>query len=141
MGAVMTEYELSRTMPAQPEQVFDQAANVSQLDAWLPHELHVRAADPPAVTVHEDRTDQDTAALLRAERDQMRIEWGTREQGSYAGWLQIAGIGGGASEVTVHLSFFEDSHDPGERAALAALDESLHRLEEQVRMRVDNAAG
>ncbi|RSS08201.1 MULTISPECIES: SRPBCC family protein [unclassified Streptomyces] len=137
----MTEYERSRTMPAQPEQVFDQAANVSQLDAWLPHELHVRGAAPPAVTVHEDRTDQDTPALLRAERDQMRIEWGTREQGSYAGWLQIAGIGGGGSEVTVHLSFLEDSHDPGEQAARAALDDSLQRLEEQVRMRVEHAAG
>ncbi|MCM3266039.1 SRPBCC family protein [Streptomyces thermoviolaceus] len=137
----MTEYERSRTMPAQPEQVFDQAANVSQLDAWLPHELHVRGAAPPAVTVHEDRTDQDTPALLRAERDQMRIEWGTREQGSYAGWLQIAGIGGGASEVTVHLSFLEDSHDPGEQAARSALDDSLQRLEEQVRMRVEHAAG
>ncbi|MFE1751580.1 SRPBCC family protein [Streptomyces anandii] len=137
----MAEYERSRTMPAQPEQVFDQAANVSQLDAWLPDALHVRAQEPPAVTVHEDRTDEDTSALMRAERDQMRIEWGTREQGGYAGWLQVAGIGSGASEVTVHLSFFEDSHDPGERAARDALDGSLRRLEEQVRLRVDNAAG
>ncbi|GGX96571.1 SRPBCC family protein [Streptomyces anandii] len=137
----MAEYERSRTMPAQPEQVFDQAANVSQLDAWLPDALHVRAQEPPAVTVHEDRTDEDTSALMRAERDQMRIEWGTREQGGYAGWLQVAGIGSGASEVTVHLSFFEDSHDPGERAAGDALDGSLRRLEEQVRLRVDNAAG
>ncbi|MFK4149222.1 SRPBCC family protein [Streptomyces sp. NPDC004065] len=137
----MAEYERSRTMPAQPEQVFDQAANVGQLDAWLPDELHVHAEDPPAVTVHEDRSHQDTSALLRAERDQMRIEWGTRDQGSYAGWLQVAGIGSGASEVTVHLSFFDDSHDPGERAACEALDSSLSRLEEQVRLRVDNAAG
>ncbi|MGQ4420247.1 SRPBCC family protein, partial [Streptomyces sp. SAS_269] len=100
----MSEYERSRTMPAQPEHVFDQAANVRQLDAWLPRELHVRVEDPPAVTVHEDDTDQDTAALMHAENDRMRIEWGTREQGGYAGWLQVAGIGSGASEVTVHLS-------------------------------------
>ena len=137
----MAEYERSRTMPAQPEHVFDQAANVDQLDAWLPEALHVQPEDPPAVTVHEDDTDQDTSALLHAERDQMRLEWGTREQGSYAGWLQIAGIGSGASEVTVHLSFFDDSHDPGEQAVRDALDSSLRRLEEQVRLRVDNAAG
>ncbi|WP_030173453.1 SRPBCC family protein [Streptomyces sp. NRRL S-813] len=137
----MSEYERSRTMPAQPEQVFDQAANVGQLDAWLPDALHVRVEEPPAVTVHEDHTDQDTSALMRAEREQMRIEWGTREQGSYAGWLQVSGIGGGASEVTVHLSFFEDSHDPGERAALEALDDSLRRLEDQVRLRVEHASG
>ncbi|MEU6918013.1 SRPBCC family protein [Streptomyces olindensis] len=137
----MTEYERSRTMPAQPEQVFDEAANVGRLDSWLPDALHVRAEDLPAVTVHEDRTDEDTSALLQARREQMRLEWGTRDQGAYAGWLQVAGVGSGASEVTVHLSFFDDSHDPGEQAVGEALDTSLGRLEEQVRLRVDHAAG
>ncbi|GGZ91839.1 SRPBCC family protein [Streptomyces echinoruber] len=129
----MAEYERSRTMPARPEQVFDQAADMDRLGAWLPDELHVRTGEPPAVTVHEDRTGHDTAALLRAERDQMRLEWGTRDQGAYAGWLQVSGIGSGASEVTVHLSFFDEDHDPGERAAREALDAGLRRLEEQVR--------
>ncbi|MDN3244347.1 hypothetical protein J2S54_006418 [Streptomyces sp. DSM 42143] len=137
----MTEYERSRTMPAQPEHVFDQAANVGQLDTWLPRDLHVEPEEPPAVTVHEDRTDQDTSALLSARPEQMRLEWGTREQGSYAGWLQVAGLDSGASEVTVHLSFFDEGHDPGRRAVVEALDGSLRRLEEQVRMRTDNAAG
>ncbi|MGW4551208.1 SRPBCC family protein [Streptomyces violaceorubidus] len=137
----MTEYERSRTMPAQPEQVFDQAANVGQLETWLPRDLHVEPEEPPAVTVHEDRTDQDTSALLSARPEQMRLEWGTREQGSYAGWLQVASLDSGASEVTVHLSFFDDSHDPGPRTVDQALDGSLRRLEDQVRMRTDNAAG
>jgi hypothetical protein len=137
----MTEYERSRTMPALPEHVFDQAADVDQLDAWLPQGLHVHAEEPPAVTVHEDRTNEDVSGLLRAQADQMRLEWGTRDQGGYTGWLQVAGIGTGVSEVTVHLSFFDDSHDPGEQAVGAALDDSLQRLEEQVRLRVDNVAG
>ncbi|GHB01548.1 SRPBCC family protein [Streptomyces tendae] len=137
----MTEYERSRTMPAQPEQVFDQAANVGQLETWLPRDLHVEPEEPPAVTVHEDRTDQDTSALLSARPEQMRLEWGTREQGSYAGWLQVAGLDSGASEVTVHLSFFDEGHDPGRRTVTEALDGSLRRLEDQVRMRTDNAAG
>ncbi|MFC7815342.1 SRPBCC family protein [Streptomyces sp. NPDC057367] len=136
----MTEYERSRTMPAQPEQVFEQAANVGQLDTWLPRDLHVEPEEPPAVTVHEDRTDQDTSALLSARPEQMRLEWGTRDQGSYAGWLQVAGLGTGASEVTVHLSFFDEDHDPGQPAVAEALDGSLRRLEEQVRIRADNAA-
>ncbi|MEU5464227.1 SRPBCC family protein [Streptomyces althioticus] len=137
----MNEYERSRTMPGPPEQVFDQAANIGQMSDWLPGELHVRAEELPAVTVHEDRTDEDTSALLRARREQMRIEWGTREQGGYAGWLQVAGIDSGASEVTVHLSFFDAGHDPGEEQVSGALDDSLRRLERQVRLRVDNAAG
>lgn len=137
----MTEYERSRTMPALPEHVYDQAANVDQLDGWLPHALHVRPDDPPAGTVHEDGTDEDTPAVLRPRRDEMRLEWGTRDEGGYAGWLQVAGGDVGTSEVTVHLSFVDDAHDPGGAAARRALDESLERLEEQVRLRVDNAAG
>lgn len=131
----MTEYERSRTMPAPPERVFDRAADLGRMDVWLPDALHVDAAagDLPAVTVHEDRTDEDTAALLRARREQMRLEWGTREGGGYTGWLQVAGIGGDTSEVTVHLSFFDTGHDPGEKAVSEALDTSLRRLEEQVR--------
>ena len=73
----------------------------------------------PAVTVHEDRTDEDTSALFRAGPDRMRLEWGTRDQGEYAGRLQVAGLDGGASEVCVHLSFFDDGHDPGEQAVTA----------------------
>ncbi|MGA5443635.1 SRPBCC family protein [Streptomyces griseoincarnatus] len=137
----MTEYERSHTMPAPPERVFDRAADVGRMGDWLPGELHVRAEELPAVTVHEDRTDEDTSALLRARRDQMRIEWGTREQGGYAGWLQVAGIDSGASEVTVHLSFFDAGHDPGEEQVTGALDDSLRRLERQVRLRADDAAG
>ncbi|MEE1754723.1 SRPBCC family protein [Streptomyces sp. SP18CS02] len=137
----MTEYERSRTMPAPPEQVFDEAANVGRLNSWMPEDLHVRAEELPAVTVHEDHSDRDTSALLRARKEQMRLEWGTRDTGGYAGWLQVAGIDSGASEVTVHLSFFEKEHDPGQEAVHTALDGSLERLEEQVRLRVDGAAG
>ncbi|MET9776526.1 SRPBCC family protein [Streptomyces sp. NPDC006367] len=137
----MTEYERSRTMPAQPEQVFDQVADVGRLDTWLPRDLHVEAGEPPAVTVHEDRGGHDTSALLSARPEQMRLEWGTRDQGSYAGWLQVAGLDGGTSEVTVHLSFFDDSHDPGERAVAEALDTSLRRLEEQVHRSAGGTAG
>ncbi|MFD5264948.1 SRPBCC family protein [Streptomyces sp. NPDC058335] len=137
----MTEYERSRTMPAPPERVFDRAADFGRMDAWLPDALHVEAGDLPAVTVHEDRTDEDTSALLRARREQMRLEWGTRDQGSYTGWLQVAGIGSDTSEVTVHLSFFDAGHDPGEKAVSEALDTSLRRLEEQVRRPTDRTAG
>ncbi|MCP9946980.1 SRPBCC family protein [Streptomyces somaliensis] len=137
----MSEYERSLTMPAPPEQVYDQAADVGRLEEWLPGDLHVHAGEPPAVTVHEDRTDEDTPALLKSRKEQMRLEWGTRGEGSYAGWLQVAGIDSGASEVTVHLSFFDEAHDPGERHVTEALERSLHRLREQVRLRVETPNG
>lgn len=137
----MTEYERSRTMPALPEHVFDQAGNVGQMDEWLPADLHVHAQELPAVTVHEDGAARDKDAVLRAQKDQMRLEWGTREDGGYTGWLQVAGHEGGPAEVTAHLSFFSEQNDPGEQAVNAALDRSLERLEEQVRLRVDGSAG
>ncbi|GAA2474122.1 SRPBCC family protein [Streptomyces thermolineatus] len=136
----MTEYERSRTLPALPELVFDQVADPGLADRWLPHELHLRPESPPAVTVHEDddRGGHDVAALFRAEPDQMRVEWGTRADGHYAGWLQVAGIGSGASEVTVHLSFFDEEHAPDRETVSRALDESLDRLGEQVGMRTQD---
>ncbi|MET9643728.1 SRPBCC family protein [Streptomyces syringium] len=136
----MSDYERSRTMPALPEHVFDQASTVSRLAGWLPSDLHVHEAQGlPAVTVHEDRTGEDADALFRTQPDRLRVEWGTRDSSTYAGWLQVTGVGAGASEVTVHLSFFDERHDPGEETVRTALERSLERLEEQVRLRVDNA--
>ncbi|WP_436763098.1 SRPBCC family protein [Streptosporangium sp. V21-05] len=132
----MSEYERSRTIAAPPEVVFDRAGDLDNLDEWLPHDLHVQPGDLPAVTVHEDAdgkgAGQDFRALLRTERDQLRMEWGTRDDGSYAGWLQVAGIGDAKSEVTIHLSFFDETHAPPGDAVDRALGDSLERLAGQV---------
>ncbi|MFC4060454.1 SRPBCC family protein [Planomonospora corallina] len=130
----MSEYERSRTMTAPPETVFDRASDVDRLDSWLPVELHVRAEDPPAVTVHEDNTGKDERALFRAQPDQLRLEWGTRDDDRYSGWLQVAGISDQASEVTVHLSFFDEEEAPSGDEIDRALEKSLERLAEQVRV-------
>ncbi|CAM5410738.1 hypothetical protein SALBM311S_04804 [Streptomyces alboniger] len=53
--------------------------------------------------------------------EQLRVEWGACDQGGYSGWLQVAGLDSGASEVTVHLSFFDDSRDPGRQSVHDAL--------------------
>jgi hypothetical protein len=137
----MTEYERSRPMPALPEHVFDQAANLGQLEDWLPDTLHVHPDRPPAVTVHDEHTDEDRAAVVNPRPDDLRLEWGTRDDSGYTGWLQVDAADTGTSRVTVHLSFADDAHDPGGAAVREALDTSLARLEEQVRLRVDNAAG
>ncbi len=137
----MSEYERSRTMPALPEHVFDEVSGVDRLGSWLPEDLHVSAEELPAVTVHEDRTGADEPGLFRASPERMRVEWGTRDTGAYAGWLQVAGIASGASEVTIHLSFFDENDDPGEAVVNDALTRSLERLEEQIRLRVENAGG
>ncbi|GII77759.1 hypothetical protein Sru01_27410 [Sphaerisporangium rufum] len=137
----MSEFERSRTMPAPAELVFEQASDLDRLDTWLPGELHVRADDPPAVTVHEDGSGQDARALFRAVPEQLRLEWGTRDTDGYSGWLQVADSGAGASEVTVHLSFFDESHAPPADQVDRTLDESLAKLADQVGGQNDTPAG
>ena len=124
-------------MPGSAEMIFDVASDLGRVDSWMPRDLHIRPEDPPAVTVHEDRTGEDFAGLVRAQKDQLRMEWGTRDSGRYAGWLQITPIGPDTSEVTVHLSFFDEAHAPPEGVVEDALDESLARLEEQVRLKAE----
>ncbi|GIH72456.1 SRPBCC family protein [Sphaerimonospora thailandensis] len=128
----MSEFERSRRIAAPADQVFERACDIDELDDWLPRDLHVRPEDPPAVTVHEDAKGQDERALLRTERDQLRMEWGTRDDDRYAGWLQVAGIDDSSSDVTVHLSFFDEEHAPAGDFVASALDESLERLAHRV---------
>ncbi|BFV59468.1 SRPBCC family protein [Kitasatospora sp. CMC57] len=137
----MSEYEHIRTMQGLPEIVFDQASDPGRLDAWLPEGLYVRPDDLPAVTVHEDATGRDEPALYRAEPDRLRIEWKTRDGGGYTGWLQVDALDPGGSEVTIHLSFRDAAGQPPREAVDSALRESLDRLAEQVRLRVDGEPG
>lgn len=124
----MSEFERSMNMTASADRVFDRAEDLGRIESWLPDELHVRAAEPPAVTVHDDDTGRDAAALFRADRAHRRLEWGTREDDRYAGWLQVDRTGERTSEVTIHLSFADESIAPPEAVVDRALDDSLHRL-------------
>lgn len=116
-------------MPGSAEMIFDVASDLGRADSWMPRELHLRPEDPPAVAVHKDRTGEDRAALIRADRERLRLEWGTRETDSYAGWLQIAANepGSGTSEVTAHLSFFDEHADPGAGLVETGLDLTIYR--------------
>ena len=67
------------------------------------------------------------------------MEWGTRDNGRYAGWLQVAGLDTGTSQVTVHLSFFDAKSAPPREEIEQLLEDSLARLEEQVRLQADSS--
>jgi uncharacterized protein YndB with AHSA1/START domain len=128
----VTEYEASRTIVAAPEAVFAVASDVGTMDDWLPRDVHVEPAAPPEVTVTHGADVDRERALLRADPDRLRVEWGTRDTGEYAGWLQVTGIGAGPSEVVVHLSFSDPAHAPPGPDVEAALHRSLDRLAEKV---------
>jgi uncharacterized protein YndB with AHSA1/START domain len=137
----VTEYEAARRIAAAPELVFEVASDPRTMDEWLPRDVHVESADPPEVTVTHGADADRERALMRADRDQLRVEWGTRDTDEYAGWLQVTGIGTEPSEVIVHLSFFDPDHAPSGPSIEAALNQSLDRLAEKVRERGGSAGG
>ncbi|WP_377268158.1 SRPBCC family protein [Peterkaempfera sp. SMS 1(5)a] len=132
----MSEYEAHRIMPALPEQVFDEASDLHTMERWLPRDLHIESPRrPPAVIVSHGEQGARENVVVRAEYDRLRLEWGTPDSGRYAGWLQVAGLDSGASEVTVHLSFFDPESAPPSRDVEMALGRSLDLLAEQVKLR------
>jgi uncharacterized protein YndB with AHSA1/START domain len=139
------EYEESRGMPADAEIVFDVLADVDAMERWLPTATDVETAGPDRVHVTGGGAGfhYDTEGLFRAQRDQLRIEWGS-EGPDYAGWAQVYHSRAGASEVNLHLSFLGDQ--PQAHRGRAAeqtrqgMREALDRLAEEVSRRVGDAS-
>ena len=77
------------------------------MQRWLPTTIEVEDAGPDRVHVEGDAGGHHyaTNGLFRAEKDQLRMEWGS-EGPDYAGWAQVYHEGDDASEVNLHLSFF-----------------------------------
>lgn len=113
----MAEYEASKVLDAPPEQVWAVVADVGRLAAWLPTMTVAEPAGTDQVHVEGEAHGHHYASegFFRAEDDQRRVEWGSESRGGemadYAGWLQVADSGAGGSEVTVHLSFFDEAQD------------------------------
>jgi hypothetical protein len=135
------EYEESRRMPASADVVFDIMSDIETMRRWLPTTIEVEDAGPDRVHVEGDTGGHHYAAdgLFRAEKDQLRMEWGS-EGPDYAGWAQVYHEGDNASEVNLHLSFFGDqpeSHrgDAADRTRQGMRD-ALERLENEVRRSV-----
>jgi uncharacterized protein YndB with AHSA1/START domain len=134
------EYEESRRMPAPADVVFDIMSDVETMQRWLPTTIEVADAGPDRVHVEGDAGGQhySTDGLFRAEKEQLRMEWGS-EGPEYAGWAQVYHEGDDASEVNLHLSFFGDQPEAHRGAAAGrthqGMQEALQRLEEEVARR------
>lgn len=125
----MAEYEASRVLPAPAQQVFEVATDPGRLGRWLPVADTVELDGPDHV-----RLDGERGGLFRAQPDQLRAEWGDEAHADrpsvYAGWLQVYDRDDTSSEVNVHLSFFDERQQDGDRGigdALAALGREVER--------------
>ena len=128
-------------MPADAEIVFDVMSDVATMARWLPTTMDVETAGPDRVHVEGDTDSHHYAndGLFRAQKEQLRMEWGS-EGPDYAGWAQVYHSGAGASEVNLHLSFFGDqpqSHNGGAAdKTREEMQQALARLAEEVTRRV-----
>ncbi|MDP9431401.1 MAG: SRPBCC family protein [Actinomycetota bacterium] len=123
----MSEFEASRPIAAPRDAVFAVAADPANLSRWVPGEVHVEPvadnvvrADGPLVP------DAPREGVTGASEQQYRVEWGSRGDGRYAGWLQVYESGDDASEATVHLSFLGDQPQAHGGAAAADVERMLH---------------
>jgi len=127
-------------MPAPADVVFDIMSDVETMQRWLPTTVEVADAGPDRVHVEGDTGGHhySTDGLFRAEKDQLRMEWGS-EGPDYAGWAQVYHEGDDASEVNLHLSFFGDQPEAHRGAAAERthkdMREALQRLEDEVARR------
>lgn len=132
----MSEHEVSRTVQASPQAVFDVVSDVRRLPEWLPHVSVAEPADPSSGTdVHvEGDLTGTTDGFWRPRPEQLRLEWAEPSRGgreaSYAGWLQVEDSGRGGSEVVVHLSFLTGPAPQGTEEGLAQALEALADLVE-----------
>lgn len=116
------EYEASRAMPASKQQAYQVAADVERMETWLPTTFDVGVNADGTVHIEGEapggqRYSRD--GLWSARDEQLRLEWGSEEDGRYAGWLQFTGIEDDASEAVLHLSFL------GEQEMAAEHDEQM----------------
>lgn len=141
----MAEYEATGGMPADSAVVFGVASDPALMDRWLPHALWVRRTGPGTVEAGGEAVPGGGShqGLVRVRNDQLRVEWGGRDNPEYSGSLQVADAESGTSEVTVHISLMDEpvKETSRERAdeVRGMLDESLSRLRAEVGNRLTNS--
>ncbi len=104
----MAEYEHSLSVQASPDAVFRFVSDIRNLPRYLPTTHQAEAQGEGRVRVRGEAGGHayDSDGYFRADATKHRLEWGSDGENNYSGWLQIEeGRDGGASNVTVHLSF------------------------------------
>lgn len=133
------EFEAARRMPADSAIVFQVASDVSLMDRWLPRGLHVDERGAGVLDAEGELVPEGHhEGLFRVSKEQLRVDWGGRDDPEYAGWLQVADSASGTSEITVHISLPREPDGEGP-SMQQMLDWSLDRLSEEVTRRVSDA--
>ena len=153
----MQEYEQSQKIEAPAGSVFAWLSDVNNLPLYLPPVTGASVEGPSAEGVPgsrirttleypgEEGATFDAEGYLDVDEGARRMEWGAEVSRDYSGWLAVAESSGGASEVTVHLSFGERSAEPeiseSSPEGQDPLAEGISATLESIRRQIEEGAG
>ena len=133
--AVM-EYEARRGLAVGKQAAYAVAADVERMAGWLPTAFEVVPNTDGTVHVEGSADGHAYAAdgLWRARDSQLRLEWGSDEDGRYAGWMQFEGIEDDRCEAVLHLSFLGEQPQARRQddEVRRGMEEALDRLAAEV---------
>jgi len=108
----MQEFEKSKTVNADPDQLFEYVSDLNHLPQYLPTLRRAERVGGDRIRVEGQAAGKpyEETGFFRADRQRRRMEWGSDGESGYSGWLEVNEAGGGSSEVRVHLSFDPRDH-------------------------------
>jgi uncharacterized membrane protein len=115
----MQEFEKTKVINAEPDQVFEYLSDLNNLPQYLPTVQSAESVGGSRIRIKGAAAGKqyDETGFFRADRQGRKMEWGSDGDSGYSGWLRVEEKGAGSSGVTVHLSF-----DP-RKPALREMDE------------------
>jgi uncharacterized membrane protein len=108
----MQEFEKSKTVNANPDQVFEYVSDLGNLPEYLPTLRRAEQVGGDRIRVEGQAAGKsyEETGFFRTDRQSRRMEWGSDGENGYSGWLEVKEAGRGASDVRVHLSFDPQDH-------------------------------
>jgi hypothetical protein len=120
----MPEYEQTASINAEPDELFDYLADVTNMPEYLPILSEASLAGEEVVVetdIHGDR--HRAEGWLHVDALERRMEWGAQD-GPYHGWLQVDPADLAGSLVTIHVS---QDHESDADEDLAEALENIRR--------------
>ncbi|GAB4457009.1 MAG: SRPBCC family protein [Armatimonadaceae bacterium] len=131
------------TIDAPAKSVFNFIADIRNLPKYLPTTEEAKKQGPERVHVQGEAHghEYDADGYLRANQDEMRLEWGA-DEGYYSGYMQLKPQNGnGQTDVTVHLTFKEKPSQGGDAPSDADIEEGMRKALESIQNHMTGNGG
>lgn len=102
----MPDFERTATIDAPPDLLFDYLADITHLPEYIPAMASVHPTGGEAVEVETQIAGQHhhDHGWFHVDESEHRIEWGSKDNTDYRGWISVDALGRTGSQLTIHLS-------------------------------------